>query len=99
IFLFVIGAHRPAEDDGAGVLLQRIGQGFTKRRAADVEGKAAPDEHLADTARGRSFLVQDDQDRLAGGHVAPFNRASTRWRNKTRSRRSTWMSSAIRQTT
>src|SRR6266540_4211852 len=65
--LLVIGAHRSAEDDGAAVMLERLGQRIAETRAADVERIAAGFEQMRDTAGRGMLLVQDEQDRC--GHV------------------------------
>src|SRR5262245_27343179 len=68
-FILIVGAHRAAEDDGASVLRQRIGQRIAKAWPADVEWIAALLERVTDPA-GRGIVpVQDDQDWPAGcGH-------------------------------
>jgi hypothetical protein len=48
---------------------QRIGQRIAQARAANVEGKPAAFQRLADTARGRVLLVENDQDGV--GHCGP----------------------------
>ena len=58
----VVGAHRPAEDDGTGVAFQRLGQQLAEARPADVEGKAPAHQLLPDAAGRRGFLMQDDEN-------------------------------------
>ncbi len=66
IVVVIVGAHRPAKDRNARVLLERLRQRIAATRAADVERKPALGEQPADAAGRRVFLVEDDQDRL--GH-------------------------------
>ena len=65
--VLVVGALRPAEDDGAGVVLQRFGQRIVEARTADVERKPRLAKRIADPAGRRMLLMQDDQDRRAHG--------------------------------
>ena len=58
----VVGAHRAAEQHGAGVVRHRLGQRLAQARAANVERVAAAFQRLADAAGRRMLLVQDDQD-------------------------------------
>lgn len=58
----VIGAHRAAEHHRAGVVVQCFGQGVAKRRPADVEIETFFQQHMADTSRARTLLMQHDQD-------------------------------------
>ena len=60
----VVGALRPAEDRGAGMIVHGLGQRIAKARAADVERKAELGQRLADAAGRGMLLVQDDEDRL-----------------------------------
>ncbi|EGE56070.1 hypothetical protein RHECNPAF_750029 [Rhizobium etli CNPAF512] len=62
-FIRIIGAHRPAEDDGAGMIFERCRKRFAEHRSADVEAIALFDEQLTDAAGARSLLMQDDEDR------------------------------------
>ena len=62
----VIGAHRPAENHGAGMVIQRFRQGIAKPRTPDIEPVAERPQRIADPARRRAFLVQDDQHRQQG---------------------------------
>ncbi len=65
--VLVVGALRAAENDGAGVVLQRLGQRIVEARPADVECKPAALESVADAAGRRVLLMQHDQDRQAHG--------------------------------
>ena len=67
IFIGVVGAHRAAEDHRAGMQIQRLRQGIAEPRAADVEGMAQRAQRVADPARRRGLLVQDDQNRQQRG--------------------------------
>ena len=62
----VVGAHRPAEDDRAGIILDIRGQGATQRRPEDVQRVALLQQLHADASWRRRFLVQYDGDPL--GH-------------------------------
>ena len=67
----IIGAHRTAENDGAGVVRHRFRQRIVEARAADVQLAALLDQQAADPARRRMLLVQDDQNAARvrfGGH-------------------------------
>ena len=61
--VLVVGAHRAAEDHGAGMLRHRVGQRIAEARPADVERMAALPQQAPDAARRRVLLVQDDEDR------------------------------------
>ena len=63
----VVGAHRAAEDDRAGVLRHGAGQRIAEPRPAHVERKAALAQCVAEAPRSRGLLVHDDQDRLQHG--------------------------------
>src|SRR3954454_12685628 len=68
-FIGIVGAHRAAEDDSAGMLCQSVGQRIAKTWPADVERIATRLQSMADPARRGIVAVQDDQDRLLGrGH-------------------------------
>jgi hypothetical protein len=62
----IVRAHRAAENDGAGVTLQRFRQGIAKARTPDVQRMPQRAQHIADAARRRGFLMQDDQHRQQG---------------------------------
>ena len=74
----VVGAHRSAEDDRAGVLGERRRQRLAEARAANVEREAALRQQRADAPRRRVVLVQDDQHFVAPvalkHHAAPLRR-------------------------
>src|SRR5205823_4455297 len=55
----VVGAHGAAEDDGAAMVLQRLGQGIAITRLADIERVAVAAEPLADVAGVGMLLVED----------------------------------------
>ena len=74
-FVPVVGALRPAEDHGAGVVLQHVGQRIVEARPADVEGEAATSQRVADPTRRRVLLMQHDQDRQAHGVRRLINRS------------------------
>ena len=78
IVVGVIGAHRAAEDDRAGMLVQRVRQRVAEPWASDVEGVAERPQRIADTSRRRRLLVQNDQDRLEERRVSCTQRASAR---------------------
>lgn len=59
----IIGAHRPAEDDGAGMVFKCYRKRLAENRATDIEAVALFDEQLADAAGARLLLMQDDEDR------------------------------------
>ena len=61
----VIGAHRAAENDRAGMLGKRRRQRIAEPRPAHIERKTELLQGVADPARGRMLLVEDDQDRLS----------------------------------
>ncbi len=60
----VVGALRAAENDGAGMVAQRVRQRIAQPRPPDVDRNAVPAEVLADAPRVRQFLVQHEQDRF-----------------------------------
>ena len=60
----VVGAHRAAENDGAGMLGKRRRQRLLEPRPAHVERKAELAERLADAAGCGMLLVENDQDWL-----------------------------------
>ena len=64
VIVLVIGAHRAAENDGAGMFRHGRRQGIVEARAAHIEPVAKVAQRIADAAGGGMFLVQDDQDRL-----------------------------------
>jgi hypothetical protein len=63
VVIGVIGAHRPAENDGAGMLVERFGQRIAEPGPADVERISQRAQHVTDPAGGGAFLVEDDQNR------------------------------------
>ncbi len=68
----IVGAHRPAEDDRAGMLLHRLRQRVAEARLADVELEALRRQHLPKLSRARMLLVENNQDLVgsgSGGHV------------------------------
>src|SRR5262249_36709559 len=60
----IVGTHRAAEDDGADVVGERIGERIAVARAPDIHGDAARLEVMADPSGGRMLLMEDDQDGL-----------------------------------
>ena len=66
-FIVVIGALRPAEDDGRRVVFQRVGQGIAEARPADVEHIAAVAQRQADATGRGQLTVENSQD--AGRHA------------------------------
>ena len=62
----IVGAHRPAEEHGAGMLVQRLRQRIAETRTADVEPVPERAQRIADAAGRRRLLMQDDQDRKQG---------------------------------
>ena len=76
IFVGIVGAHRATKNDRAGMPIQRFRQCIAEPRTPDIEGMAEHAERIADPARGRGLLMQDDQDRqqrrrLGGEHDPP----------------------------
>ena len=71
VVVAVIGAHRAAENDGAGMPCQRRRQRIAEPRAPDVEPVAAPLQVLTDPTGGGMLLMQDDQDR--GQRFSPLH--------------------------
>src|ERR1700674_72267 len=63
----IVGDHRPAEPDDAGVMFQRVGQRLAQRRPALVERESAPQQRLADPAGGRMLLMKNDEDLFVHG--------------------------------
>ena len=70
----VVGALRAAENDGGGVVAQRVRQRIAQARAPDVDRDAMPREVLADAPRARQLLVQHEQDRLDRSGILGFER-------------------------
>ena len=60
----IVGAHRTAEDDGAGVFRHGRRQRILEARAAHIERIAEIAQRIADAAGGGVLSMQDDQDRL-----------------------------------
>ena len=81
IIVGIVGAHRAAENDRAGMLIQRFRQGIAEPRTPDVEGMAERAQRIADPARGRGLLVEDDQNRQQGRRAGA---ASVLWPGKGR---------------
>ena len=50
----------------AGVAIQRLRKGIAETRAPDIQSVSERPQHIADAARRRRFLVQDDQHRQQG---------------------------------
>src|SRR5580704_5800893 len=63
-FVFVIGAHRAAENDGAGMVGHGLRQRLAEARAAYVEPVSQPLQGASDAAGCRVLLVKDDQNLL-----------------------------------
>ena len=107
----VVGAHRPAEHDRAGMAGQRFRQRVAERRPPDVElvagfdaaagrrgpGSTAPDAAPPGSLAGRS-APRRRYSLTPGPSAAPAMLALMRWRAAMRSRLSTPISSATRQT-
>ncbi|GLR21916.1 hypothetical protein GCM10007920_17030 [Ciceribacter naphthalenivorans] len=49
--VWIIGAHWATEHDGAGMRFERARQAIAENRAADIQGKALLDQHLAHATR------------------------------------------------
>ncbi len=62
----VVGAHRAAEDGRAGMAIQRFRQRIAEPRTPDVQPMSERPQRIADPARRRCFLVQDDENRQQG---------------------------------
>src|SRR6202166_565213 len=62
----IVRAHRAAENHRAGMAIQRFRQGIAKTRTPDVQPVPERPQRIADAARGRGFLMQDDQHRQQG---------------------------------
>ena len=71
IVVTVVGAHRTAEDHGAGMGVERFGKGIAEARPADVEGMAERSQGIADPARCRVLLMQHDQHRTQRRSALP----------------------------
>ena len=63
----VIGAHRPAEQHGASMILHCGGKILAQARLADIEPVALFHQHVADAAGSRSFGMQYDENVLGHG--------------------------------
>jgi hypothetical protein len=63
VIVGIVGAHRAAENHRAGMIVQRFRQRIAEPRTADIEPIAERPQRVADAARGRGFLVQDNQYR------------------------------------
>ena len=63
IVIGVVGAHRAAKDHRAGMPVERIRQGIAEPRPPDIKGMTERAQRVADPARCRGLLVQDDQER------------------------------------
>src|SRR5581483_2779410 len=50
VIIRIIGAHRTAEDDGAGMLVECIWERIAEARTADVEAMAERAQRVADAA-------------------------------------------------
>jgi len=48
------------------VAIQRLRKGIAETRAPDIQFVSERPQHIADAARRRRFLVQDDQHRQQG---------------------------------
>ena len=59
----VVGAHRAAENRGARMALQGFGKRIAKARTPYIERESKLAQRVADPARSRRFLMQDDQHR------------------------------------
>ena len=64
IFL-IVGAHRAAENDGAGMLGERRRQRIAKARPTHIQRKTELLQSVTDPSRGRMLLMEDDQNRLS----------------------------------
>ena len=73
IVVGIVGAHRAAENDRAGMLIERLRQRVAEPRAPDIEGVTERPQRIADPARCRRLLVENDQDRrqAAPGRAQP----------------------------
>src|SRR5437667_5189131 len=49
----IVDAHRAAENDGAGMAIQRLRKGIAKTRASDVQSVSERTQRIADAARRR----------------------------------------------
>ena len=68
----VVGAHRPAKNNGGLVLGERRRQRIAEARAADVEAVAQLPQRIADAARRGILRVQNCEDRLLHGDSNAF---------------------------
>src|SRR4029077_4337794 len=57
----VVRAHRSAENHGARMALQSFGKRIAKARPPYIERISELSQRVADPARSRRFLMQDDQ--------------------------------------
>ena len=62
VLVAVVGTHRPAEDNGAGMVAHCRWQRVTKAWTADVEFVTGLAQQMADATGRRHFLMKDHQD-------------------------------------
>ena len=74
VVIAVVGTHRAAEDDRAGVAVQCFRQSVAKPRPPDIEAVTERAQRIADPARRRGFLVQNDQNRQQARWLLAFPR-------------------------
>ena len=60
------------------MLIQRFRQGIAEPRTPDVQGVTERPQRIADPARRRGFLVQDDQHRQQGARCEAQQRQRLR---------------------
>lgn len=64
--VFVVRAHRAAEDDDPGVLAESLWKRIAEPGPPDVEPVPLREQQRAEPSRRRMFLVKDDQNPAAG---------------------------------
>ncbi len=62
-FVWVIGAHRAAENHRTGMVFKGARQGIAKDGATDIEIITFLDEKLADTTGAGALLMKNDENR------------------------------------
>lgn len=73
----IIGAHRPAEDNGAFMFIERFRQCMTKAGAPDVKFETTLTQLQPDTTRCRRFLMYDDEN--SPSHLSPMYQPPLRY--------------------
>src|SRR6185437_9274046 len=74
IVVAIIGAHRATQNHGASMFVERFGQEIAETRTAKIERMPKRAQRVADSPRGRTFLMQNDQHR-PWARFGPGNRS------------------------